>query len=159
MGSCPGVSLLQFPYQEMLILSPNLGSGELREAFAAVDAELVQLERRIAGGVTLPLAATTGQTIELIKRLVIAYLAAEGSKVVPDPGADLLDVFKRLVKGEPSWNAIRDNCRELVYYRNCINMGRQDALPKAPEKMAVRTARHVYLYIRTRCIREGRLGD
>jgi hypothetical protein len=36
-------------------------------------------------------------------------------------------------------------------------MQRQDALPPVPEKMAVRIARHVYLYIRTRCIREGRL--
>jgi hypothetical protein len=36
-------------------------------------------------------------------------------------------------------------------------MERKDALPAAPAKMAVRTARHVYLYTRTRCVREGRL--
>lgn len=78
---------------------------------------------------------------------------------MPDVAADILEVFKALAKGEPSWHAIRDNCRELVYYRNCINMGREEALPKAPEKMALRTARHVYLYVKTRCIREGRLGD
>jgi hypothetical protein len=35
-------------------------------------------------------------------------------------------------------------------------MGREDALPRVPEKSAVRTARHVYLYIKTRCIRDGR---
>jgi hypothetical protein len=34
-------------------------------------------------------------------------------------------------------------------------MGRLDALPAAPGKMAVRTARHIHLYIKTRCIRES----
>jgi hypothetical protein len=61
------------------------------------------------------------------------------------------------VKGDPSWNAIRDNCRELVYYRNCIQLDRRDALPPAASRMAVRIARHVFLYMSTRCQREGRL--
>jgi hypothetical protein len=61
------------------------------------------------------------------------------------------------VKGDPGWNAIRENLRELVYYGNCIALGRRDALPAAPERMAIRLARHVHLYVKTRCEREGRL--
>jgi hypothetical protein len=64
-----------------------------------------------------------------------------------------------LVKGDPTWTTIRDNCRELVYYRNCLDLGRADALPGAPEKMAVRTLRHIYLYMRTRCIQDGKLKE
>ena len=143
----------------MLILDRNPGAGQLRKVFREIDSELAGLERQIAAAQTLPLAATVERATGLLKKLVTAYVADEGKKEIPDAGADILDIFKVLVKGEPSWTAIRDNCRELVYYRNCINMGRQDALPKAPEKMAVRTARHVYLYIKTRCIREGRLED
>ena len=134
-------------------------SSQLSEVFSAADAALRALETRIAQGATLPLAATVDEAIDIIKRLVTVYIVDEGVKTAPDAQADILDVFKALVKGEPSWTAIRDNCRELVYYRNCINMGREDALPRAPEKMAVRTARHVFLYIKTRCIREGRLED
>jgi len=89
---------------------------------------------------------------------VRAYLAAEGSKPVPAADADLLDAFKVLVKGDPTWNAIRDNLRELVYYRNCLATGRADALPAVPEKMAIRLARHLYLYLRTRCVKEGRIA-
>jgi hypothetical protein len=70
--------------------------------------------------------------------------------------ADVLEVWKALVKGDPSWNAIRDNCRELVYYRNCLALGRADALPQAPHRMAVRTARHIFLYVRSRAQRAGR---
>ncbi len=127
--------------------------------FAAADTELAALERSIARGDALPLAPTVEQAIAIVARLVRAYIVDEGKKPAPGPEADLLDVFKALVKSEPSWTAIRDNCRELVYYRNCINMGREDALPRVPEKMAVRTARHVYLYVKTRCMREGRLED
>lgn len=143
----------------MLILDPNREAGQLQEIFREVDSGLAGLERRIVAAETLPLRETVDRAIEFIKRLMIAYVADEGKKQIPDAGADILELFKVLVKGEPTWNAIRDNCRELVYYRNCINMGREDALPKAPEKMAVRTARHVYLYMKTRCIREGRLED
>jgi hypothetical protein len=131
--------------------------GLLARDFSAVDVELFALEKQIAAGAELPLADTVEQAISLVRELVTAYIADAGDKPIPDASADILDVFKLLVKGDPSWTAIRDNCRELVYYRNCINMERKDALPAAPAKMAVRTARHVYLYIRTRCVREGRL--
>jgi len=141
----------------MLTLEPHSGTGQLVRAFADVDARLKPLEERINRGERLPLAGTVEQSITLIQDLIAAYLMEEGKKPISDSTADLLEVFKVLVKGEPSWHAIRDNCRELVYYRNCINMEQRDALPPVPEKMAVRTARHVYLYIRTRCIREGRL--
>lgn len=138
---------------------PSLNHAELKNAFDVVDREIAALEGEIRSGQTLPLGETVEQSIAAIKRLIVAYLEDEGKKPLPPESAEVLDVLKALVKGEPSWNAIRDNCRELVYYRNCLAMERKDALPAAPEKMAVRTARHVYLYIRTRCIREGRLED
>jgi len=143
----------------MLTLEHDSGTGQLARAFADADARLNSLEQRIDQGEKLPLADTVDQAIVLVRDLITAYIAEEGSRRIPEPTADLLEVFKALVKGEPSWHAIRDNCRELVYYRNCINMDRPDALPQVPEKMAVRTARHVYLYVRTRCIREGRLPN
>jgi hypothetical protein len=141
------------------ILDADTPQGELPAAAAAVDTALAAYEAAIARGEELPLADTVDAAIALTQRLVTVYVAAAGQKTPPHEDADFLEVFKVLVKGDPTWNAIRDNCRELVYYRNCINMGRRDALPKVPEKMAVRTARHVYLYIKTRCIREGRLAD
>jgi hypothetical protein len=144
----------------MLILDRNPGAGQLQDVFREVDGELAMLEQKIAAAVALPLAPTLDHATMLVKRLLVACIADEGKKRIPDAAAeDILDVFKVLVKGEPTWNAIRDNCRELVYYRNCINMGRQDALPAVAEKMVVRTARHIYLYMKTRCLRDGRLKD
>lgn len=132
-------------------------NAPLSEAFATVDEQLSDLERILASRGSLELNATVEQGIELIKTLLLAYIANLGDRPVPEPSTDILDIFKVLVKGDPSWNTIRDNCRELVYYRNCIAMDRLDALPKVPEKMAVRTTRHVYLFMKTRAMREGRL--
>lgn len=143
----------------MLILDRDLGSGQLEPVFSEVDQALRAFERRLSAGEVLPLAGTVDEAIALTTRLLVAYIFAEGTKAPPDGAMDILDVFKVLVKGEPAWTAIRDNCRELVYYRNCIGMGRVDALPRTPATMAVRTVRHVYLYVRTRCIREGRIRD
>jgi len=141
----------------MLTLERHSGTGQRALAFAEADACVGRLEGRLGEDESLPLAGTVEQTINLIRNLIAGRVAQEGNKQIPASTADRVEVFKVLVTDEPSWRAIRDNCRALAYYRNCINMQRQDALPPVPEKMAVRTARPVYLHIRTRCIREGRL--
>ena len=129
----------------------------LNAAFVTVDEQLTDLERILAARGSLELKGTVEQCIDLIKTLLLAYLADLGDREIPPRETDILDIFKVLVKGDPSWNTIRDNCRELVYYRNCLAMDRPDALPNVPEKMAVRTTRHVYLFMKTRAMREGRL--
>ncbi|HET9114227.1 MAG TPA: hypothetical protein VFN66_10230 [Burkholderiales bacterium] len=129
----------------------------LIQTFEQVDAQIVDLERILNERRSLALLGTVEQSMRLIKQLIIAYIADVGEKEIPDANDDLLDVFKVLVKSDPSWNTIRDNCRELVYYHNCITMDRCDALPQHPERMAVRTLRHIYLFMKTRCMREMRL--
>ena len=130
----------------------------MREELDRIDAEIGAWERKLAAGEPVALEpaleAASGAALALIR----AYVAAQGSKPVPAGEADLLEAFKVLVKGDPTWNAIRDNLRELVYYRNCLALGRADALPAVPEKMAIRLARHLYLYLRTRCVKEGRIA-
>lgn len=143
----------------MPIAETDSGTGRLAVSFAGVDARLRELEAAIARGEPTGLAETVERAIGLTKEVIAAFLADQAAQSLPAPDADLLEVFRALARGEPSWNAIRDSCRELVYYRNCINMGREDALPPATLKMAVRTARHIFLYVKMRCIREGRLRD
>ena len=130
---------------------------ELMQAFESVDAQTKDLERILSVRGSLPVLEAVEHALGLVKKMIIAYIKDAGEKDPPQENEDVLDVFKKLVKGDPSWNTIRDNIRELVYYKNCINMDRKDALPPVPDKMAVRTLRHIYLFMRTRCMREGRL--
>ncbi len=132
----------------------------LGAVFTEVDERLLALEKTLNQGGELPLAATVDDTLDLAKKLLRAYhrdrVGAETAGTGID-SEDVLEVFKAFVKGDPSLNAVRDNLREIVYYRNCIDMKREDALPPKPANMAVRTARHVYLYLRTRALKEHRL--
>lgn len=129
----------------------------LAHQLTEIDAAIGEWERRFAAAGDLSVDEAVAAATQATSRLVRAYLRAEGRKPVPPEDSDLLETFRVLAKGDPSWNAIRENLRELAYYRNCMAMGRRDALPAVPGRMAVRLARHVYLYVRTRCEREGRL--
>lgn len=134
------------------------GGTPLALAFGQADAALQALEQHVAGDAPA-LEATVDAAIDITRSLLTACIAGMPGKAEPPADADLLELFRQLVKGDPTWTAIRDNLRELVYYRNCLALHRADALPAAPHKMAVRTARHVYLYLRTRCIRDRRLAE
>lgn len=128
----------------------------LSESFARVDARIAEWERRLAEDNALALEPLVDDAIGAARALIDAVLVA-GGRSPPPPDAELLDAFKQLARGTPSWNAMRDNLRELVYYRNCLALDRRDALPAAPERMAVRTLRHITLYMRSRCETEGLL--
>jgi hypothetical protein len=130
----------------------------LGETLDRIDAELAALEAAAGARDAPALDQLLGPAIALVARMMLSWIEAE-HKPAPPPDADVLEVWKALVKGDPTWNAIRDNCRELVFYRNCLALGRTDALPLAPHRMTVRIARHIYLYLRTRAVREGRVAD
>jgi hypothetical protein len=132
---------------------------DVSRRFGEIDRSIGALERTVAERPELALTEVLEPAIGLVNDTMRAYLAAAGDKAPPPADADVLEVWRALVKGDPTWNAIRDNCRELVFYRNCLAAGRTDALPTAAHRMAVRLARHVYLYVRTRCVREGRVAD
>jgi len=125
---------------------PDEALDRIEQDIAALEA--VAREREAFGEVLAP-------AIALVARTLRAQLAAEG-KPAPAEDADVLDVWRALVKGDPTWNAIRDNCRELVFYRNCLALGRAEALPPAPHRMAVRTVRHIFLYVRSRAQGDAR---
>jgi len=124
------------------------------ERFERSDETLRDWERRIREGEPVDVAESTKTAINVAKDLVKAYLQVLGRdwEGVED---DLLALWKVAVKKNPSLNTIRDNCRELVYYFNCVDMDRQDALPQNAERQAIRTARHLYLYLRTRAEEAG----
>ncbi|MDA8383000.1 MAG: hypothetical protein M0037_08085 [Betaproteobacteria bacterium] len=132
-----------------------MAAETLSRAFELAGREIDALDASVAHA-GLPLDEAIARAIAIAKRLMAAYIAAAGKKM-PHEDDDVLDVFRVLVKGDPSWHTLRDNLRELVYYRNCIALGRSDALPPLPDTMTVRTVRHLYLLIKTRCLREGRV--
>ena len=116
-------------------------------ALARLDEAQAHIEALGRNAAKHDLSASMAKGIASARELLQVLLTSERKEFNPD--ADLLSLWKTLVKGQPHWNTIRDNCRELVYYQNCLDMGRQDALPPQPEKMLLHTLRHLYLYSRS----------
>ena len=129
----------------------------LQHTFDQADQQIGAMEIALASAQDTPLAETVEQATRIVRQLITAYSADVGEASQPADDADLLECLRVLVKGDPSWNTIRDNCRELVYYHNCLQMDRADALPAHPQKMTVRTLRHLFLFMKSRCMRESRL--
>lgn len=127
----------------------------LAQRLADLDERIAALEARVRTGDAAALPGILAEGMNIVGGLLGAY-AEHAGKTLPVTD-DLLEVFKAFVKGDPSLNAVRDNVRELVYYQNCLAMDRADALPRAPERMVAHTARHIYLYLRTRAEQEHRL--
>ena len=125
------------------------------ERFDRADRTLSEWERRIREGQELSLDETVDVMMDHLRELLRAYLEAIGRD--SDAGEDVLEIWKATVKDNPSMHTVRDNLREVVYYRNCLDEEREDALPPNAEKQAVRTTRHIYLYLRTRCEQAGAL--
>ena len=131
----------------------------LETAMRDVDREIRILEGALSEG-DPDLTQTVDQALRLVNRLMLVFASAAGHPIPAlDEHSDPLEVFKAFVKGDPSLNAVRDNLRELVYYRNCLTGGREDALPVNPAAMTVRTLRHIYLYMRTRAIKDHGLKE
>ncbi|HKK13410.1 MAG TPA: hypothetical protein VKA14_01985 [Gammaproteobacteria bacterium] len=128
----------------------------IAERFERSDETLRDWERRFNKGENPDVADTTASATAVVKDLIRAYLQILG-RDWSDVEDDLLALWKVSVKKNPSLNTIRDNCRELVFYHNCVDMDRRDALPQNAHKQAVRTARHVYVYLRTRAEETGEL--
>ena len=126
----------------------EVDTAALYAVLAAEDERISALEARVAADPELAPDDLLPDCRASVEALLRAYAAAEG-KALPD-GDDLLAVQKAFVKGEPSLNAVRDNVRELIYYQNCLAEGRRDALPTRAGRMAVRTVRHIYFYLRSR---------
>ncbi|MHB8225770.1 hypothetical protein [Acidithiobacillus sp.] len=120
-------------------------SNKLISALDGTHERIEALARQQAAGMALPELVAAG--VEEAAAMLRIMLGAEHKPYVGD--ADLLELWRALVKGSPHWNTIRDNCRELIYYQNCLKAERTDALPAQPERMVIHTLRHIYLYLRS----------
>lgn len=73
-------------------------------------------------------------------------------------GFRLLALHRQGAKGDPSFNACRETCRELIYRRNMIT-----AEPDHPEtvqrlRLAALVAKHLGLFVRGK-LEEAKLGE
>ena len=73
-------------------------------------------------------------------------------------GFRLLALQRQGAKGDPSFNACRETCRELVYHRNLIHDEPENVEMPKRLKMAAMVARHLCLFVQGK-MEEDALGE
>ena len=73
-------------------------------------------------------------------------------------GFRLLALHRQGAKGDPSFNACRETCREMVYHRNLINDDPENVETSKRLKMAAMVARHLCLFVQGK-MEEDALGE
>ena len=105
-------------------------------------------------------ALAVAELLSLGEAVLIHWIRAHGFAPTRSrrEGFRLLALHRQGARGEPSFNACRETCRELVYHYNLITMA-----PDHPEtakrlRLAAMVGKHLYLFVSGKMAVEG-LGE
>lgn len=130
-------------------------SGLPRSATVAPATDTALLDR-LDAIVALPEEACAGNADAISCELLSAgetilegWLAAKRQAPTDDEveGFRLLALHRQGARGDPSFNACRESCRELVYLCNCARLARQPATAARHLRLAAMVARHLVLFV------------
>jgi hypothetical protein len=111
---------------------------------------LADIEARIAelGQAPEPVAAAA-ELLALGEEVLCHWIAARGETPTAEKreGFRLLALHRQGAKGEPSFNACRETCRELVYHHNLIVIDPDHPEVRKRLAMAALVATHLHLFI------------
>lgn len=104
--------------------------------------------------------AAAGELVTLGEEVLEHWVAARGEMPTQETreGFRLLALHRQGSKGEPSFNACRETCRELAYHYNLIATEPDHADTPKRLALAAMVARHLYLFVEGKMQVEG-LGE
>jgi hypothetical protein len=122
--------------------TPNPGSGEV----------MMRIDRVVDAPDQVLLNSTSSLAAELLdcgEAVLERWLRAQ--EIVPTTrtveGFRLLALQRQGARGDPSFNACRETCRELVYYHNLVRLDpANDDVPRRL-RLGAMVARHLALFI------------
>lgn len=108
---------------------------------------LSEIESVIAAVGTGPDAAD--RLLELSEQVVEHWIVARGDRPTDESreGFRLLALHRQGAKGDPSFNACRETCREIAYHYNLISMQPEHAETTHRVEMMKMISNHLYLFI------------
>lgn len=103
---------------------------------------LADLEAAIGG-------ASAGELLAIGEEVLEHWIVARGDTPTDDlrEGFRLLALHRQGATGDPSFNACRETCREIVYYYNLVTMRPDDAETTHRLEMMKMICNHLYLFI------------
>jgi len=104
--------------------------------------------------------AAAGELVRLGEEVLEHWVAGRGEEPTQEEreGFRLLALHRQGCKGEPSFNACRETCRELAYQYNLITQAPGDGGGAKQVQMAAMVAKHLCLFVAGK-MRENKLGE
>ena len=135
--------------------------------FTAIEARIEALATGpVAAGMTASHAAA--ELLRLGEEVMEIWIAARGQTPTHETreGFRLLALHRQGAKGEPSFNACRETCRELVYHYNLIAAVSSPGVDRTPDVVATAqplrlmalVAKHICLFVEGKMQVDG-LGE
>lgn len=93
--------------------------------------------------------AAVGELLRLGERVLELWIEARGERPTTETkeGFRLLALHRQGARGEPSFNACRETCRELVYHHNLVTQEPEHPGTRQRLRMAGMVARHLSLFV------------
>ncbi|KAB2919266.1 MAG: hypothetical protein F9K29_06525 [Hyphomicrobiaceae bacterium] len=122
---------------------PRHGPSDLR-SLADIEARIDELAERPGDP-----GATVRELLALGEEVLEHWLFARGETPTREEreGFRLLALHRQGAKGEPSFNACRETCRELVYHHNLIMLEPSHPDRAKRTKLAAMIAKHLCLFV------------
>ena len=110
---------------------------------------LADIEARIEALSAASDPAAAGELLALGEEVLEHWIAARGETPTgaKREGFRLLALHRQGAKGEPSFNACRETCRELVYHYNLVTLAPDHPDTGRRLSMAALLARHLLLFV------------
>ena len=98
--------------------------------------------------------------LALAEEVLEHWVTAKGEIPTQDEreGFRLLGLHRQGAKGDPSFNACRETCREVAYHYNLIKLQPDDTETTDRLQMMMMVSNHLYLFISGK-MQVARLGD
>jgi hypothetical protein len=122
---------------------------------------LADMQQKLEGFVTSsPCNATAAELLGLGEEVLEHWVTAHGQEPTMDKweGFRLLALHRQGSKGDASFNACRETCRELVYHYNLITMEPDHPEVLQRQKMMAMVSNHLFLFVSGK-LQAQELGD
>ncbi len=111
---------------------------------------LLELERAFDGALATPdIAASAAELLRASEEVIEHWVTARGEDPTTETreGFRLLALHRQGAKGDPSFNACRETCREIAYHYNLITLQPEHTDTTDRLEMMKMISRHLYLFI------------
>lgn len=112
--------------------------GALLEAEAGTEADAAGSPR-----------AFVSELLSLSEEVLERWVASRGERptLKRREGFRLLALHRQGAKGDPSFHAVRETCREIVYRYNLVSLDPDHAQAARRARIAARVAMHLFLFV------------